>query len=171
MPAIHRERFEIELVHSPQSMQVQALSQAIATLGALAAPELGHAINVSYMQTRTLLEMCERQESGDMLHSINTLQACVLLGFYELKQANFTRAWLTLGRGIRLGKILGFMRPQRLLHSRTRSQTASLVPSVQDTEERRRTMWLLYILDAFAVMRTEWEPAFDEVSYLPCLCC
>lgn len=155
MPIINRERFEAELVQAPGSLQVQALSQAMATLGALVAPELGYTADTSYAQTRTLLEMCEREENGANLNCINTLHACVLLGFYELKQPNFARAWLTLGRGIRLGKILGFMSPQ--------SQSASPVPDAQDAEERRRTMWQLYILDAFAVMRTEWDPAFEEV--------
>jgi hypothetical protein len=170
MPTINRERFQMELLRTPGSMQVQALSQAMATLGAIAAPELGHTTDVSYAQTRTLLEMCERQENGVTLNSINTLQACVLLGFYELRQPNFARAWLTLGRGIRLSKVMGFMGPRtlnlvspdpRIRHS---SASVSPMPDAQDAEERRRTVWLLYILDAFAVMRTEWDPNFEEVT-------
>jgi len=170
MPIINRERFQAELSQSPGSMQVQALSQAMATLGALAAPELGYAADATYTWARTLLEMCERQESGADLNSINTLQTCVLLGFYELKQPNFARAWLTLGRGIRLGKIFGFMAPRRAgadgsdPEHRRQSQAALPGPDARDAEERHRTMWQLYILDAFAVMRTRWDPAFEEVS-------
>jgi len=165
MPIINRERFWRDLAISPQSIQLRALSQAIATLGACAAPELGYAGDAHYTETRTLLETCERQDNVSDLDSMHMLQAFALLGFYELRMVNPARAWLTLGRGIRLGKVLGFMNPpgSTATNSEPRHVEVSLALNSEDAEEIQRTMWQLYILDAFAVMRTQWDPVIEEV--------
>lgn len=182
MPIVNKDRFQAELAQSHDSIQVQALSHAIGTLGALATPELAHGAETCYRQARNLLDMCERQENGTDLNSINTLQTSVLLGFYELTQPNFARAWITLGRATRLAKIMGLERIDgEKIHNDEDHATAFRSPAAPtnhwgsgmviasslspiEAEERRRTLWQLYILDAHTGMRTDWASAFSEVS-------
>ncbi|KAI2617409.1 fungal-specific transcription factor domain-containing protein [Hypoxylon sp. NC1633] len=172
MPFINRIRLQAELAQSPDSIQVQALSHAVGALGALANVELTYTLEACYNQARTLLEMCERQEHGANLLDINTLQAYVLLSVYEFSQPNFARAWITLGRAIQLAKIMCLDR--NMPASATDSDLFFPLTSVLDpvlVEERRRTFWQLFILDAFAAMRTKSIPVFDGrhiTMPLPC---
>ena len=166
MPNINPSRFYNELTHSPESLHIQALSNAIATVGALADPELTYAIEACYTQARNFLDACERQDNGEALGSINMLQACVLLCFYELKHPNFPRAWLTLGRAIRMSKIMGLEKMDAdPTIAAVRQPVFAPATSVLDTtelEERRRTFWQLYVLDGLAGMRENSVPAFDS---------
>lgn len=170
MPIVNQTRFYAALAQQPDSIHVRALSHALGALGALAKPGLAHIAKTSHIEARNLLDMCEREEGDAMFGNINSLQACILLTFYELKQPNFARAWMTLGRAIRLSKIMGLPWmdteagvPALYLGPFTPLPSAS-VPA--ETEERRRTFWQLYILEAFTGMRTNWVSPFEEVSLL-----
>ncbi|XXG97586.1 hypothetical protein Hte_003892 [Hypoxylon texense] len=176
LPFINPVRFHAELAQCPDSIPLQALSHAIAALGALASNELSGALEACYNQARTLLELCERQENGAALVDINTLQTYVLLSVYEFRQPNFARAWMTLGRAMRLAKIMGLDKknPQPAV-SLDQDLFITLPPPLLDPaqmEERRRTFWQIYILDTYAAMRTKSPPVFDgQVSVsLPCPC-
>ncbi|KAK0616595.1 fungal-specific transcription factor domain-containing protein [Immersiella caudata] len=176
LPIVNRARFQEELEAEPQSIQVQALSHAIATLGALVAPEDGYAFDACYHHARNLVESCERQDNGLVLADINTLQAYVLLGFYELRKPNLARAWMTLGRATRLARMmcpdglddpLGDASHRRLFLLPPTDRP----PSPADVEERRRTFWLLYLLDGSAAVRISISPTFDgpqASNPLPC---
>ncbi|CAJ2505536.1 Uu.00g129300.m01.CDS01 [Anthostomella pinea] len=171
-PIIDRSRFQAKLACEPVPIQTQALSLAMGTLGALATPELDFALDACYLQARNLLNQCEMQESDAPLADINTLQACILLSLYEFRQ-NLSRAWITLGRAMRLGQIMCLDRTHATRNSAHPGPFTPL-PPVSDPgelEERRRAFWQLYILDGFASMRTNSTPTFDgrEVSLpLPC---
>ena len=162
---IDHSRFEAEISQPSPSIQVQALSYALGALGAFLIPELHSHVKICYQQSRTLLDLCERQESGESLISINTLQACTLLTFYELKQPNVGRAWMSLGRAIRLAKMMGLDQVDGQL-----GMAAQWCPSTQplplfdpaEAEERRRTFWILYILDAFANTSAKSDMAFND---------
>ena len=157
--------FEAEISQPSPSIQVRALSYAIGALGAFSVPELRCHVERCYQQSRILLDLCERQDTGEALTSINTVQACTLLTLYELKQPNFGRAWMSLGRAIRLGKMMGL--DQADGHS---GMAARWFPSTQpipplspaEAEERRRTFWVLYILDAFASTSKKGGIVFND---------
>ncbi|KAK3342081.1 fungal-specific transcription factor domain-containing protein [Lasiosphaeria hispida] len=166
-PIINRTRFQKELDRGgAQSIQVQALSYAMATLGALATREHSYAFETCYNHARNLLDRCERQDNGSVLTNINTLQACALLCLYELKKPNFTRAWMTLGRAIRLAKIMCLDKTDADDPAETSHRKLFLLPppalDPADMEERRRTFWLLYVLDGCAVMRSNTPSAFEN---------
>jgi hypothetical protein len=171
MPIIHHSRFYAELQNSPDSTHLQALSSAMATVGTLAAgtgADITNAAEACYTQSRTLLELCQRQEDAAVLSNINTLQACVLLCFYELKHPNFPRAWMSLGRATQMAKMMGLQRTDAGQVSPGGAHTGSVTPlppclDAAEAEERRRTFWQLDILDAFAGMRIDdWVPAFSS---------
>ncbi|KAK4183429.1 fungal-specific transcription factor domain-containing protein [Podospora australis] len=108
MPMISRRRFFAEVASPSPSHSIQALSSAMAALGSLSVPELHHHVDKCYEQTRTILDLCERQgDTGESFANMNTLQALTLLIMFEFKQPNFARAWMTLGRAIRLAKMMG----------------------------------------------------------------
>ena len=164
LPSINRSRFQAELTQEPKSVHVQALSSAIATLGAHVNPDLAFAVDACYRQTRKLLDMCERQENGAILTNINTLQAYILLGMFEARRPNFALAWITLGRVIRLAQIMCLDKAP--LQSATDAHVGVFTPlspalEPAEIEERHRTFWQLYVLDGLASMRTCSAPAFD----------
>lgn len=104
---VNRVRFQAEAAALSPPIDIQALSYAVAALGAFTSTGCVSARDKCYNQARELLDLCERQDNGGMLVSINTLQTCVLLALYEFKSPNFARLWMTLGRAIRLCKMMG----------------------------------------------------------------
>lgn len=165
MPMLSRTRFETEISQVSPTIGTQALSYAIAALGSFSVPELRCYVERCYENSRCLLDMCERQESGESLASINTLQACILLTLYEFKQPNFARAWMTLGRAIRLAKMMGL--DQADGHANMAAQwglRAQLPRPINpvDAEEWRRTFWVLYVFDGFSSLRTDSGSAFGK---------
>ena len=56
-----------------------------------------HIRDKCYQLSRKHLEICEREEDGANLMSIESLQACILITYYELRGKGFARAWMTLG--------------------------------------------------------------------------
>ncbi|KAL7929930.1 fungal-specific transcription factor domain-containing protein [Trichoderma chlorosporum] len=164
IPIINRSRFQQELSQPSLSIEVQALSYAIGTLAAFSVPELQYYVDHYYEQARNLIDVCERQESGESLHNINIMQACVVLTLYELKQPNFARAWLTLGRAIRLSKMMGLdnIETNSSMSAQWGLRKQLLHPiSAADQEERRRVFWSLFIFDSFASLRVSTGPTFD----------
>lgn len=168
MPIINRSRFQAEAATNFPPIEVQVLSYAIASLGAVSVPGFDEYANKYYNHARHLLEVCEQQENGGSLASINALQAYVLLTLFEFKRPSFARAWMTLGRATRLAKIVGLEEVDS--HSKKSEQwkgwggVPSQLPPASgpgDMEERRRTFWLLYTLDAFATLKINARPAFD----------
>lgn len=141
-------------------------------LAAFSAPELQFYVDHYYQQARNLLDLCERQDSGDSLNNINILQACVVLTLYELKQPNFARAWLTLGRAIRLAKMMGLDKAENDsgLSMQWGLRNNQLIHPVNpaEQEERRRVFWSLFIFDSFAGLRMNSSPAFGGKVSIYC---
>lgn len=170
LPFINRVRFQAELAQSPDSTPLQALSHAIGALGALGSTELASALEPCYNQARTLLELCERQENGVTLIDINTLQTYVLLSVYEFKQPNLARAWITLGRAVRLAKIMCLDKDTIPVDSDLFIPHLPPCLDPAQAEERRRTFWQIYILDTYAGMKTKSSPTLNSQTSvsLPC---
>lgn len=106
---------------------------------------------------------------GKSLASINTLQALTLRTLYEFKQPNFARTRMTLGRPIRLAKMMGLGDADGYGYSRAGTVVEwgvrlQLPPpsDPEDTEERRRTFWVLYIFDAFSNTQTNELSALER---------
>lgn len=98
MPIINQDKFTNELSKSTVSPQATSLSYAMATLGASLMDGYAHIKNKCYQLSRKYLEVCEREEEGADLVSIEALQACILITCYELRGKGFARAWMTLGK-------------------------------------------------------------------------
>ncbi|GIC85926.1 fungal specific transcription factor domain-containing protein [Aspergillus udagawae] len=171
MPLICRSRFEAEISEMSPSIEVQSLSFAIAVLGSFSVPELRCHVDRCYEQCRTLLDLCERQDTGESLASINTLQALALLTLYEFKQPNFARAWMTLGRAIRLAKMIGLDQvdsPPNAAMTAPWDQRPRLPPAscAVIAEERRRTFWVLYVFDSLSTTHLHAQSALEMPAFI-----
>jgi hypothetical protein len=153
MPMINRTRFEHETSQSYPTIELQALSYAMGALAAFSVPEMQDHASFYHEQARNLIDLCERQESGDSLEDINMLQAYAILTLYELKQPNFARGYLTLNRAIKLVQILGLdsVKNKSGLYARWGLST-----------QRNHSLGL-FILDSFASLRSNISPAFTGV--------
>ncbi|KAK4243379.1 fungal-specific transcription factor domain-containing protein [Corynascus novoguineensis] len=174
LPMISRTRFEADLesAETPQvsSLGIHALSWAMATLGSSSIPELRGHVDRCYEQCRVLLELAERQDTGESL-DLNSLQALILLTLYESKQPKFARSWMTLGRAIRLAKMMGLDQGASCLSAiRTPTHVGPSLPppaSPSEAEERRRTYWALFVLDTISTMKTNAKTALERPNKMP----
>lgn len=156
-PMIERERFSLTSPTCPAKHQTKSLSYAVALLGASVTEEHTYLEEKLYHYSRKYLELTERQEDMTDFISLDTLQACVLVTWYELKGTNFTRAWMSLGRAIRLAKMLGLDQMDQEQQVEQDSDFRLDLPRTggpAELEERRRTFWVLFIFDAYASVRT-----------------
>ncbi|PON25361.1 fungal specific transcription factor domain-containing protein [Trichoderma gamsii] len=169
IPIINRSRFEHEISLPYPTSELQALSYAMGALAASSVPELQDYASFYHEQARNLIDLCERQESGDSLGNISFLEAYVILTLYELNQPNFARAYLTLGRAIKLVQILGLDSVKSKLGSARWgfSKEPNHSISLAEQEERRRVFWSLFILDSFASLRSSISPTFTGVINIP----
>ncbi len=98
MPVVNQDRFSSELKKPTLSPKLISLSYAMATLGASLMDGYAHIKDKCYELSRKYFEVCEREEDGANLMSIEALQACILITYYELRGKGFARAWMTLGK-------------------------------------------------------------------------
>ncbi|KAK5999102.1 Depudecin biosynthesis cluster-specific transcription activator DEP6-like protein [Cladobotryum mycophilum] len=170
MPVVNKTRFQNELLHQFPSVEVQTLSHSISALAALSAPEFRCYADQYYEQGRILLDICERHESGDSLISINILQAAAVLTLYELKRPNFARAYITLGRAIRIARVMGLDRGPSNPGIGSRWGLRTPMPEPMSSaveEENRRTFWLLYMFDVFTSLESQTTFGFDNMNHIP----
>lgn len=94
-----------------------------------------HASSTTYCSLkRAFLEV---ELSGSL--TFRTLQALVLVAIYELGQAIYPSAYLTVGYCARYGIALGIDRTIDSLYS----------SKLDDSEEERRTWWTIILLDRY----------------------
>ena len=171
---VDRERFSSALAASSGKPQVSALSYSVAMLGATLSDENAHLEEKCYQYARKYLETAERQEDGANFITLDALQACVLTTWYEFKGPGFARAWMSLGRAIRLAKMLGLHQMDNT--DPRRARTGSPISGFQlplpategpaELEERRRTFWVLFIFEAYAGVRTGSPMTIQESEVL-----
>ncbi|KAI5926647.1 fungal-specific transcription factor domain-containing protein [Camillea tinctor] len=176
LPILSRYRFMKESTYSTYSPDLCLLRYAVALMGTMNAPRFSHLEHKCYMATREYLETCETSEDDSDLASLNTLQALILIVRHELTQRRFRRAWMTLGRTVRLAKLLNL---HKMDDSTSTDDVTSpgphiSLPSTEDRivlEERRRTFWALYIFESYASTHTGMPCQLGDIDLqinLPC---
>ncbi|VUC26382.1 unnamed protein product [Clonostachys rosea] len=157
-PFLSRERFEKELVFQPNWPPILALSHATALYATTVSQSHQHLQQRCYKAARRYIEMSEMDDNESSLANLNLFQALVFVIRYEITSQPLTRAWMTLGRAIRLSKMLK-------LH-KIDSYESEMTPPIDlevrlpppademELEERRRSFWSLYILESYASTRT-----------------
>ena len=142
----------------PQSQPLLALQYAVGTLGAALSPCHEHVPQRYYGESRKYLEMCEIDEDEAQFANLHVFQALLLLLRYEIMASKITRAWMTLGRAIRLSSVLNLHKLDDVmpvdgivsgLHVKLPSTTDPVI-----LEERRRSFWCLFILETYVKTRS-----------------
>ncbi|KAL8959687.1 MAG: hypothetical protein Q9193_003485 [Seirophora villosa] len=166
VPIINQEKFLTSLNQPNIPPHVASLSYAIASLGASLMDGYAHVKDKCYQIARKNFEACEREEDGANLMTIEALQACILVTYYELRGKGFARAWMTLGRAIRLAQMMGLDRmdaPEASVAGTLRfQQTLAPAQSPLELEERRKAFWVLFIHDTYASVRSGTPVTIDE---------
>lgn len=119
-----------------------------------------HFENTCLATVRSCIEVCERDEEGTMMLSFELFQAVVLLARFELTHRKILRAWMTIGRAVRLANILRLHLDVPVVE-----QTADGLPPATDAlcvEERRRAFWTLYVCETYAGSRARLPPLLQE---------
>ena len=103
-----------------------------------------------YHMARKYAEECEREEEEGNLASLNLFQALLFIIRHEIRGRRPLRAWVTIGRAIRLSRILGLhqMDCGTLPGNELSELRSHLAPTDDELllEERRRSFWALYMV-------------------------
>lgn len=159
MPIINSNRFYQALQETPDAVAVKSVSYAIALL-ATTVPETPASLKKPcYALTKHYVDECELDDGFNPSWCMNFLQALLLLTRFEINNRSCARAWLTLGRAIRLAKIMRLdqMDSVGLPREPNISLPEIQLPATHDVvelEERRRCFWALYILEGLACIYT-----------------
>ena len=169
LPMIDRRRFSMALSAPQVNHELNALNHAVAMVGAAQTDGNYTLVCSCYGHARKYLEQAEQEEPGATFLGIHALQAILLTAWHEFKGTGFARAWMSLGRALRLAKALGLHRIDRLDTDLIDTGFQLPLPptnNLTEIEERRRTLWVAFVLDAYAGVRTNSPMTFhlSEVS-------
>lgn len=92
---------------------------------------------------------------------IEQVQAWILLTIYEFMRTNYRRGWMSAGRAFRLVQLMRLYEVDVPNTPITQGNATTQQDWIQ-TEEKRRTFWMAYILDRFVSIRNEWPLTLDE---------
>ena len=145
---------------------VSSLSWAIWAHGSFFSPNGGSVEKLCYNKARENLLRTEVDSGTTIRMSTETLQASLLIAMYEFKRMYFHRAWINLGRAVRMALIMGLHRKDQSEvpenGSRSRRSSRSEDGDWIDIEEQRRTFWTAFILDRFSNVGTDWPMTIEE---------
>ena len=171
LPILNQERFFSEIARDPNHPPIKCLRYAVALMGSMVAVVQDRVVqDQCYHLARQYAELCERNEHHA---DLNLFQCLVFILRYELNDPQLTRAWMTLGRAIRLAQVLDLNhldRPASICRSTWGLHLA--LPTTQEqavVEERRRSFWALYILETYTSMRAGTPCQIDLAQVR--LCC
>ncbi|KAI0505657.1 hypothetical protein F5B22DRAFT_651590 [Xylaria bambusicola] len=158
LPFLSESRFAAELTGNSSAPSVLALGYAVALVGCTVSLQHPHLLEAYYTAARNYAEQCEREVDEGGAANLNLLQALLFIIRFEITDRRLTRAWMTLGRAVRLSKLLGLHRIDSDTNEYSAGPDLHLnLPATQDPlllEERRRSFWFLYVLESYMRTRT-----------------
>ncbi|KAJ3546442.1 hypothetical protein NM208_g1997 [Fusarium decemcellulare] len=158
LPILCEARFFEELALEPDSHSFLALRNAVGLVSAAISPQHKHLQQEIYVITRKHLDTCEMDDIGESFANLNVFQALLFLLRYEIMASQLTRAWMTLGRAIRLASVLNLQKLDSSVPAHENVPGLHVVlPLTADPvllEERRRAFWCLFILETYVKTRS-----------------
>jgi hypothetical protein len=113
-----------------------------------------------YQRARKYAEMDDMKGMGEKLVSIAVCQCWVLTAIYEFKMMYLPRAWVNVGRALRLALMMGLHRQDGV--GVDVKQSISPAKDWTEKEERRRTFWMAFCSDRYASIGNGWPMMIDE---------
>lgn len=131
----------------------------------LANNHLFHLQDQLYEKTLKYLQKAECTGFGEELVNIQYVQALILVIIYDNKIGCFSRAWINCGKAIKAAT-------QNNLHeidmnnksNSFRDENCYSSNVLNDKDERRRTFWIVYILDKYCSIGFGWPSSIQESS-------
>ncbi|KAF4961863.1 hypothetical protein FSARC_10021 [Fusarium sarcochroum] len=157
LPVLCENRFFTLLIR-PHSDSVSALKYAVALLSAALSVPHQHLQKELYGLVRGHIEACEMNNDSSAFSNLETFQAVLFLLRYEIMSSHITKAWMTLGRAIRLASVMNMHKMDDV------DEPTGIVPGLHVAlpattdqsliEERRRSFWLLFVLETYVRTRS-----------------
>lgn len=134
------------------------LQYMVWALAATISDEYSERAEEFYCLARKSADKDEMGGYGELVATISHCQTWILISHYEMRNLFSPRAWLSIGKAIRLVQL---MQLHRLDDPRVKIKIQPPRDNA-DVEERRRVFWLAYCLDKYASMATGWPMMFEE---------
>lgn len=169
---INRQRFNAALDEPAVNAELNSLNYAVAMAGAVNSKDNDRLICACYEHARLFLEEAERKAPGARFLTIHALQALLLITYHEFRRQDFARAWMSLGRALRLTKLMALHQLDPEQGNTAAAAAAFYLPlprarNLAESEERRRTFWVAFILDTYACVRTNHLVTFNHIDVSP----
>jgi hypothetical protein len=159
-PMIHQYRFLAAMSLSPHARPPIALRYAMWLLAASVTIKYNNLADHFYSRARKYANAVEMLSHGEKVQNVAHIQAEILIAIYEFKSMHFPRAWLRVGRVVRLSQMITLHRMDTEMF-----RVEKCLPPAKDfieQEERRRTFWLTFCLDRYATTGSGWPMIIDE---------
>jgi hypothetical protein len=160
MPVIHKPRFLAAMNLAPRLRPPTCLRYIMWTLAASVSDKYDALQGHFYERARRYAQADEMRGHGEFTITLAHCQAWTLLSTYEFKQMYFPRAWLSVGRAVRLAQMMQLHRLDGV-----GLDVKQCLPPPKDwteREERRRTFWMAFCADRYASIGTGWPMSIDE---------
>lgn len=108
-----------------------------------------------YGQARQALAGLEIQCNATEI-PVEQVQAWMLLAIYEFMRVDFQKGWLSAGRAFRLVQLMR-------LYELDSTPSVHLDFDFTDTESKRRTFWMAYLLDRFISISNGYQLTLNEL--------
>ena len=113
-----------------------------------------------YICARKYAEIDELKGRGQGVVTLAHVQATIYMAVHELKSLYFPRAWLSVGRAVRLCQMMGLHRLDGV--GLDVKETLSSPADWTELEERRRTFWVVFVQDRYSSIGSGWPTIIDE---------
>ncbi|KAG2171236.1 hypothetical protein JADG_010975 [Aureobasidium aubasidani] len=169
-PIIQRSRYQSWSKQANKTKQKICLQHAMWTFASSLSSQFHIEGQKLYSKTRQLLDSFESDTCCQEL-SIEHVQAWILLAIYELTGQNFHRGMVSAGRAFRLAHMMRLYEldippspcaMQLRLHQLELNRQERSQSNWIETEVKRRTFWLAYLLDRTTSMVDGMHMSFDE---------
>ncbi|GIJ97898.1 hypothetical protein Aspvir_000004 [Aspergillus viridinutans] len=187
-PLINQEAFLSSLSINGNAQEVLALQSAMCAHVAAVSPNFMSwaVLNLAFVGDQdyghwfyqhSKLHLSKAETENQITPSLATLQASALIGLYELKQSQFSQAWVTISRAVWEAQCLRHPKTESLHPSQQRIPLPTPPPTPKgrslNSNEERNAVWAVIHLNCFLGIGVS-SNVIDTVAqnemgvYLPC---
>ncbi|KAM0327461.1 hypothetical protein ACHAQA_005749 [Verticillium albo-atrum] len=160
-PMLHRDRY-IASLYLPPHMRPPMCLQYIVMASAARISSVHRQLALPfYQRSRAYAESDEMRGEGEYFMTIAHTQFWILCANFEARQTMFSRAGVSIGRSVRIAQLINLHQVDR----KAQQGRATLAPARDwtETEERRRTWWVVFCTDRLMdVLLPASEEAFES---------
>lgn len=162
LPLLHKSTFLAKVQSQQLHDQAPELLYAVITIAAKTHPDYSvRALGNDWFHEA--LSLCEKAQR-DPRPTLHNIQAACLLLFYAWSFGEYSTGWILLGNAWRQACYLGFNHMDA-----EHKRLPGFAPEPQshfEVEERRRTVWMLFIMDRQMSIPCGWPHAIDDRQFM-----